>query len=390
MWLRCIWLFSCGCVLLLTIVGGKSASAQITMEFDIDESLENSQSVNAQSILANDLRGPRLYQLYLQNQSSTDYINDLYLRIVIESDAIGRIVEIGQVSGRPFSLDPGQQVYANNNNSGDGLPGIEEALLFNREFTESGREFYNELQGSSSLPADTYSVTVEIYQGSINGELLVSQTDEVETNTVEDTRDFYLLSPGDELGAEAVISNQYPNFQWQGESGIRYRLLVVESKSDESPQSLMEGAMSTDPTESTGSSASGSLLDHEMLDVIVDGSGFQYPNSGVQDLEPGMEYYWRIISQIETNSGIEERESEIWNFTLAGLRASNAGEESDETARALERVLGNRFEELQQEGYSFESIEVEGQVLQSAEAMQKVMELARKNEQGDISIVIEN
>lgn len=390
MWLRCALLFSWGFFLLLTTIGGSSASAQITMEFEIDETLENSQAVNAQSVLANNLRGPSLYQLFLQNESSTDYLNDLYLRIIIESDEIGRIVEIAQVSGRPFNLDPGQQVYTNNNNSADGLPGIEEALLFNREFTQRGRDFYNELQGSSSLPADTYRVRVEVYQGSVNGELLASQTDEVETSAVEDVRDFYLLSPGDELGSESVVSNQYPNFQWQGETGIRYRLIVVESKSDESPQSLMEGALSTDPIQSTGSSAGGSLLDYEMLDVIVDGSGFQYPSSGVQDLEPGTEYYWRVISQIETNAGVRERESEIWNFTLADVRKANAAEQSDETIRALENVLGNRVEQLQQDGYSFESIEVEGQVLQSAEAVQKILELARKNEQGDVSIVIEN
>lgn len=390
MWLRYLYFFCWGCFLLLTTTGVRSVSAQVTMEFEIEETLKNSQAINIQSLIANDLKGPKLFQLFLQNQSSTKSLNDLYLRVVVESDEIGRIVEVEQSSENPFTLDPGQQVYADNNNSRNGLPGVDENMYFDRNFTEHGKEFYNELQGSTSLPSDTYRVTVQVYQGTVNGEMLASQTEEVGANIVEDTRDFYLLSPGDELGSESIVSNQYPNFQWQGETGVQYRLLVVESKSDESPQSLMEGAMSTDPIQSAGSSTAGSLLDYEMLDIIVDGSGYQYPNSGVQELDPDTEYYWQIVRQVETNSGLEERESEIWNFTLADLQGSNTAEVSDETVRALKNVLGERFEELQQDGFSLESIEVDGQNLQSAEAVQKIMELARKNEQGNISIVIEN
>lgn len=382
----------CGLLVFLFLMGiGKPVFGQLTLNFEIDETLENSQAINAQSLLANDLRGPTLYRLSLQNENSSEYLNNLYLRVVIESDKIGRILEVRQISGRPFSLDPGQQVFANNNNSGNGLPGVEEVILFERNFTERGRNFYNELKGSTSLPADQYQVTVEIYQGSVNGELLASETDEVGSSLVEDTRDFYLLSPGDELGSETVISSSYPNFQWQGgSSAVRYRLVVVESKNNESPQSLMEGAMSTDPIQSFGSNGGGSLLDYEMLDVLVDGSGYQYPSSGVQDLESGKDYFWRVISQLETSGGVEERESEIWSFRLADLQRSYGDQRAGETVRALQRILGDRFEEVRQNGFSFESIEIGGQSFRSGQAVQKLRALVRKSEQGDVSIVIEN
>jgi hypothetical protein len=380
----------CGLCFLLLMGIGKQGVAQLSMNFEISETLENSQSINAQSLLANDLRGPTLFRLSLQNKNSSEYLNNLYLRVVIESDKIGRILEVRQVSGRPFSLDPGQQVFADNNNSGNGLPGVEEVILFERNFTESGRVFHNELKGSTSLPADKYQVTVEVRQGSANGEVLASETDQVGTNLVEKTNDFYLLSPGDELGSETVISNRYPNFQWQGGPAVRYRLLVVESQSNESPQSLMEGAMSTAPIQSVSSSGGASLIDYEMLDVVVDGSGYQYPNTGVQELEEGTQYYWRIISQIETSNGIEERESEIWSFSLADLRTSSGVQQAGETVRTLEQILGNRYEEVRQNGFSFESVEIEGQSFRSGQAIQKLMELVRKSEQGDVSIVIEN
>lgn len=390
MWLRRIKQIVCGLFFLLLIGNGNSAFAQLTMDFEIGESLENSQVINAQSLLANDLRGPTLFRLSLQNQNSSEYVNDLYLRVIIESDRIGKILEVRQVSGRPFSLDPGQQVFANNNNSRNGLPGIEESILFERDFTEGGRAFYNELKGSTSLPADRYQVTVQIYKDAVNGELLASQTDEVGTNLVENTRGFYLLAPGDALGSEAVISSQYPNFQWQGGSAIRYRLVVVESRSDESPQSLMEGAMSTESIQSIGSNGGGSFLDYEMLDIIVDGSGYQYPSSGVQDLEPGTQYFWRIISQLETSNGIEERESEIWSFTLADLGRLSGGQQSKEIARILERILGEQYEEFRENGFSLESVDIEGQSFHNGQAVQKLRELDRKNEQGDVSILIEN
>jgi hypothetical protein len=44
---------------------------------------------------------------------------------------------------------------------------------------------------------------------------------------------------------------------------------------------------------------------------------------------------------------------------------------------------------MQEEGFSFQSIVIEGQTYQGGEAMQKLMELSRKAEEGDVSIVIE-
>ncbi len=390
MWLRYIRQVVCVLFFLLLVSNVKPAFAQLSMEFEIDETLENSQVINIQSLLANDLKGPALFRLFLQNQKSSESLNDLYLRVVVESNKVGRILEVRQVSGQPFSLDPGQQLFVNNNNVGNGLPGVEEGVFFEHNFTERGREFYNGLQGSTSLPADQYRITVELYQGSVNGELLGSQTDSFGINLAEKTLGFYLLSPGDEVGSETIISSRYPNFQWQGSLDVRYRLLVVVSKGDESPQSLMDGAMSTEPIQLVGANGSGSLLDYEMLDILVDGSGFQYPSSGVQNLEPGTRYFWRIVSQLETNDGIEERESEIWSFTLAEMHKLSGGQQAIEVSSILERILGDRFREISKNGFSLESVEIDGQIFRNGQAVQKLRELDRRNEQGDVSILIEN
>lgn len=372
----------------LLFINNKSAQAQLSLDIDIDETLRNSESINFQSIIASNWQGPRLFQMYLQNNNTSEHMHDLYMRIVMESNNRGRLVELEQVSGRPFSLNPGQQVVASNNNISRGLPNVEEAIIFDGGLTESGKDFVNKLKGLTSLPPDEYQVTVEIYQESVGGTLLASESAEIGKSIVEDTYDFYLLSPGDEVGSEASISNSYPNFQWEGATGARYRLLVVEGREDDTPQSLMDGAASTDPIQ-VNESGDGSLVDYEMLDVIVDQSSFQYPTSGVQELESGQRYYWRVINQLRTANGVETRESEIWSFTIEG-QDTRTVDQSAEVTRVLQQVLGNQFQQMQQDGYSFQSIVIDGQTYQDAEALQKLMELGREAQQGDISIVIEN
>lgn len=376
-----------GFIITLLFFFSTPVDAQLSLDLEIDETLSNSQSINVQSLIANSGKGPTLFRMFLENDNTSEYANDLYLRIIVESDKIGRIADIRQLSNRPFSLDPGQQVFATNNNIGDGLPGVEELIEFEGELTPQGEDFVNNLQGSTSLPRDDYQVTVEVYRGSVGEELLASQSAEIGANIIDDTRDFYLVSPGDVVGSDASISNTYPNFQWEGSNQTPYRLVVVESKADDSPQSLMDGAMNTEPIQQAGS-GSGSLVDYEMLDVIVNQSSFQYPNTGVQSLQPGKKYYWRVVSQLETSSGVEARESEIWSFSITDDRSRTA-QQSEDVTRALQNVMGDEFQQLVEDDYSFQSIEIDGKVYQGGQALQKLMELGRRAEQGDVSIIIE-
>ncbi|MDZ7683479.1 MAG: hypothetical protein U5J63_17650 [Fodinibius sp.] len=298
-------------------------------------------------------------------------------------------MEVQQVSGQPFSLSPGQQVYATNNNIGDGLPGVEEIIQFDGTFSQEGKQFVNDLQGSTSLPADQYQIRIEIRRGSAEGEVLVAQNAEIGRSIVEDTRDFYLLSPGDLAGADAMISSAFPNFQWQGNTGTQYRLVVVEARGDESPQSLMDGAMSTSPIQVNGTGSGGSLVDYEMLDVVLNQSSFQYPSSGVQNLEAGKTYYWRIVSQLQSTSGLDGRESEIWGFTLRDSQTTSRSQLGPDVSQALQKVMGDEFNRLVEDSYTFQSVVIDGQRFQGVQAMQKLMELSRQAENGDVSIIIE-
>lgn len=370
-----------------TQVLAQDQSAKISLDVQISDALANSQTIDPQTLLSNG-NGPTLYQIYLNNDNPSQYANNLYLEVYIRSDKIGVISHVTQLNGQPFSLSPGQKVYVTNNDLGKGsVPGIEEAIQFEGGLTSAGQKFVNNLQGN--LPSDRYSVEINIYQGGPTSNKVASANAEVVTNVVENTNNFYLVSPGDVVGSNTIISNNYPNFQWQGSTKPSYRLLVVENKEDESPQSLMEGAASTAPIKTSGTSGGGSLLDYEMLDVVVDGNSYQYPNTGVQNLEPGKTYYWRLIMQLKTGDGLEKKESDIWTFSLANNKKSSVAQSSGDFSKALKTVLGDKFQQFSRNGYSFKSVKIDGKVYQGGQALQKLLDLSRKAEQGDVSIVIE-
>lgn len=375
-------------LIFFSIFSVKGQDADLALRVEANETV---QSINIQSLVSNDGEGTNLFRMFLRNNSS-QHVDDLYLEIIVSSDKVGRIVELTQVNNRPFSLSPAQQVYATNNNLSNGLPGIEESIGFEGDLTPEGEEFVNNMQGSTSLPAGRYTIEVNIYQGPGLQYLIASDIGELGANITEGTNSFYLFAPGDVVGSNSVISNSYPNFQWQGVSGSSYRLLVVEEKGNESPQSLLESAASSAPIRELGVSAGGSLLGFEMLDVVINRSSFQYPNSGVQDLEAGKTYYWRVIGQLKTSEGQETRESEIWSFSLLDNKNRQAGitGRTQELSEALKILLGGQFARFDKQGYVFQSLRSEEQVFKGGKAIQKLKELSRRAEEGEISIIIEN
>ncbi len=391
--------FSCGiivlslivCVCGLDIVHGQQPD--LSMEVELNESLLTSQNLDLQSIIAGDGRGYELYRLFFSNDNASEAVADLYLSIDFRSEKKGLLFSRNQVNIQDFSLKPAQKVSATNNTILDGLPGVEENIYFEGSFTPEGQRFFNELQGLSSLPRDRYTLEFSLYQDNNRnngGTLVASAFAELGFNIVEDIRDFYLIYPGEPIGYEAEITNRYPNFVWQGAANLSYRLIVVEERDNESPESLLGGAASSEPIMVDGSSDTGSLLEYEMLDVIVNQSSFQYPNSGVQSLEAGKTYYWQIISLLRSNDAIEPRESEIWSFTLSD-QTTGAEEEqlSGEITRILKKILGERYDQLEEAGSLFQSIDVDGNVLQEAEALEALLRLDDQIDREEISIIIE-
>lgn len=369
-------------------VPNKSAVAQsqdITLQLDVSDILRNSQFIGLTNLgIDSEGRGPVLISGFIQNQGGS-VAENLFLEVNVYAAKIGKIVEVITRKEYPFSLAPGQTVYITNNTlSQDGVPGIKETVKFEGGLTTEGDNFIENLDGSTTLPADIYSIEINIRQTQSDGQdrIIASVQEEIGGSVpISESVDFYLRTPGDITDANVEITNPFPQFSWEGDQGIEYRLIVVKSSDSESPESLLQSARSSSPP-----ADGGSLLQYENLDVTVTGESFQYPSSGAQPLEPGQTYFWQLSTSIKSGISTEERTSEIWSFKLSEPETSEVPIiMTEETKNILTRLIGNgRLSALISSGYTVQSFEMNGVTYSGNQAAIILDQLFRKIENGDI------
>ncbi|MEX0608403.1 MAG: hypothetical protein WEA79_02135 [Balneolaceae bacterium] len=361
-----------------------SQNSQVNLEIELSQVLENSQVLSLTGLgLNTDGSGPVLISGFLENLTQ-ESIRNLYFEFKMRGAKVGTILELTQKNSRPFSLGPNQSVYATNNDlANDRIPGIEENISFNGGLTSAGEGMINNLSGSTSLPRDIYTIEVSVFQvtNEMGRQALASASAEIGGGlSFFDASEIYLKSPGDVAGTEAEITNPYPQFSWEGESNTTYRLLVVESNGEDSPESLLQSAKSSSPT-----SSGGSLLQFENLDVLIENDSYQFPSSGVQALKKGKLYYWQVITTVQMSGDTEERSSEIWSFSLSGTESGGVTIPEDQNVReVLLQLLGEeRYNRLNESGYKLGEIEIDGQIFSgpiAAQQLEMILEKIR-NEQ---------
>lgn len=373
------------------LVPAKSAFAQselITLDFMLSPVLENAQVLGLTGLGVDNMgSGPVLLSGSLVNNTSEKLYN-LFFEFSMEAGKVGVIAKVTQQAAYPFTLEPNQVVFATNNHiASEAIPGIDENMKFDGGLTVEGEEFVETLGGSSNLPTDTYTFSVTIFQvtNAEGKKVLANQTVQLggggEEGIIVDEKSIFLKTPGDVIGAEVNITNPFPQFSWEGEAANTYRVVLVKSNGQDSPESLIESAKSSEPT-----NLNGSLLQFENMDITVTGNTLQYPSSGVQALISGQTYFWQVTTEVQTALGAEELTSEIWTFKL-----SSPGEEANlvqidqDTFDALITLIGeDEFSALTESGYSFESIEINNQVISGATAIQLLNEIIQKIEDGEI------
>ena len=365
----------------------------INLDVNAQSALTNAQVLSLASLgIDRKGRGQTLTTLVLRNNRSAPADN-LYFNIFVRSSRIGLIAEALQIPANPFSLNPLQVVTTNNNMIQDGISGISEQLNFNSRLTSQGEEFINSLKGSTRLPNDVYTLEVIISEGNNirNGGAEIARASTIigGASPTADTQDLFLRFPGNQLGNEAVIFNSLPEFNWDGESGIDYRILVVEKNGVDSPEALLQNAKSTQPTLNNNQSGPGSLLEFENVDAIVDKASFQMRPNGVQKLEPGNTYYWRVIALIRGAGQIQEINSEIWEFTVA-TREANDEQLNAALEERLKVILGaDTFRQLKKDGFSLESIKLNGETFSGQSLPSKLQKFINRINNGEITTVVE-
>ncbi len=364
-------------------------SDKVTLEFSLSPVLEQAQVLGLSSLgVDTEGGGPVIISGSLVN-NTTERLENLYFEFDVEGASYGVLARIRQQAAYPFSLNPGQVVFATNNDiQNEEIPGISDRMKFDGGLTSTGENFVEDLSGTT-LPNDQYSFAVRIYQVTEEGrrELLANETIQLGGNISEggvvDELTILLRTPGDLVGAESAITNPIPQLSWEGNASLTYRVLVVSANGSDSPESLLESAKSSESTDKGGS-----LLQFEYLDQTIRGNSLQYPSSGVQALVPSQTYYWQVVTSMNTALGTNEIVSEIWEFTLIDPGTESTVVEVDqETVQALVQLIGqDTYNLLLETGYSFENIEIDGQVYTGVVGVQKILELIEKFQNGDLVI----
>lgn len=373
----------------LTSMIAFAQSDKVTLEFSLSPVLEQAQVLGLSSLgVDTEGGGPVIISGSLVN-NTTERLENLYFEFDVEAASYGVLARIRQQAAYPFSLNPGQVVFATNNDiQNEEIPGISDRMKFDGGLTSTGENFVEDLSGTT-LPNDQYSFAVRIYQVTEEGrrELLANETIQLGGNISEggvvDELTILLRTPGDLVGAEAAITNPIPQLSWEGDASLNYRVLVVSGNGADSPESLLESAKSSEAT-----NMGGSLLQFEYLDQNIRGNSLQYPTNGVQALVPGQTYYWQVVTSMNTALGTNEVVSEIWEFTLVDPGSeSNVVEVDQETVQAIVQLIGqDTYNLLLETGYSFENIEIDGQVYTGIVGVQKILELIEKFQNGDLVI----
>ncbi|MDR8390646.1 hypothetical protein NC796_05830 [Aliifodinibius sp. S!AR15-10] len=387
-------LFLGASLLLATLPGDVQAQTPVELDLVLQPQLTKAQVLSLSNLgVDRSGQGAPLFNLVIRNNENREQRN-LYLELQISSNKRGAIANLYQWHNRPFHLSAGEVVTANNNQLQNGLPGVEESIRFNGGLTQSGEDFINDLASSTTFPADIYTVTLSLYQGGNSdsgGELLDSIEESFGENISTDTSiDLYLVQPGGEVGSSEQITTTLPVFRWDGPTNTNYRLVIVEDNG-QSPETLIQSALGSEPILENGTSGIGSLLDFEIVDARLNNITFSMPPSGVQNLEAGQKYYWQVFVNRETVNATENIPSEIWEFTVAsGEPGANTAVVTTEVENSLHRLLGReQLNRLNEDGYNFNSIVIGGQTYQGAAAVQKLQELSNRIDNGEITIIID-
>lgn len=370
----------------------EAQSADITLDLQVDPILTNSQIIELTNFVFDDQgSGPRLMSLRVTNNETTP-VDDLYLAFQIVSQKRGMLLEAYQRKLHPFTLSAGQTATATNNTiARSNIPGVSQPIRLEAELTAEGEDLLNSLSGRTTLPVDEYSIMVQIYQGGnrFDGTEVASAVSVVGTNLIEEELSIFLQAPGDVPEAGAAILTQYPEFRWEGITDQTYRVVIVEYQQEDPPETLIQNALSTPGAQISQSTT---LLEFEMADVLVNGTNFRYPASGVQPLGEGKQYYWQIFTTLITTSGQETRSSDIWSFTYqqsdqTNLQGGGMIDLDEEVAQILFALLGPQlFGELADGNYRLEGMNLDGVELSGEAARQELMQLIEKIQEGKIKV----
>lgn len=370
-------------ILLLSLLN-KTGMAQekIDVQLLVENSLNAARLISVSQLSGAISSDERFITLYISNITAERQEN-LFLHINVQTTRYGNIISLDERRG--FAMEPGQTGRANASELRNGIPGITSVLSFNAGLTPNGEALINGLRGSSVLPDDIYTITVEVYQNgnSETGQLIGGNSIIIGADPALTTYEVRPVQPGDALGSGATIMTSNPVFNWTGDPSLNYRLLVVQASENQNAESLLQAALDTSPA-----LQGGRLLENEMADVITDQQSFTYPPSGVKPLEQNNTYYWQVFAIVPDTRGEQLLPSEIFEFTISDEMNGIPPEIASEINALVRKYFrSNDILTLSREGFDLVSIELNGTVYSGPQIIQVLDDFFEKVEDGKIRLV---
>lgn len=379
-------------LVVLSALPAFSQSGAVSIDLLVSNEVLNAATISPSS-LGIDSRGTgkKIFDVIIRNNTA-EVQKDLYIWVVFEATNFGRIIEVTQKAGSPFSLKANQIVQTNNNRieADGGLQGVEESLSFDVDDSRI-TDFINVLKPGQVLPDDIYTFRGEIRQGGNTAEFTIAEISvTLGAKPATSDVDLFLNMPGGLLGSGESIATVSPNFSWQGPSNKNYRLIVVKDSRDnkQSPEALIQLALSTPVALRTGTQTGEKLLDIEIIDAEVQGTSFNVPPFGTQKLAAGEKYFWQVYTIIETASGEKLVPSAIWEFQVIDPGSATSKETDDEIFRVLAGIVSaDVLSSLQEKGYVLKVLELDGKRYESAVTINTALEdFKEKVEKKEITI----
>jgi len=360
----------------------KSSDDKIDVQLMVENTLSMARLISLSQLSGSVNTDERFITLYLVNLTPFTQRN-LRLHINVRSTRHGVIVNLDERNG--FSMGPGQTASANMSSLGNGIPGVTSIMRFDAGLTSGGEAMINDLRGSSTLPDDIYTITVEIYQNgnSTSGVRVGGSSITIGAEPGISTYEVRPIQPGDVTGSGATISNSNPVFSWEGDPSLKYRLIVVKAAPGRSAEALIQSALDTSPP-----AQGGRLLSDEMADVVTEQLTYSYPTSGVQPLEQNTTYFWQVFAMVPDVRGEQLMPSEIFEFTVTGQHTDQQTEVTREINTLIRRYFRrNDVLSLSRDGFDLVSIEYKGTVYTGPQIITVLEEFFEKVEDGKIRVV---
>lgn len=307
----------------------------------------------------------------IENNTDQNY-SQLFLEIVVESNAYGRLITSTQNSSSGIEIEAGSKIqFTNLDIVAESVPGVTGLAKFDFELGSEARNLLNLLNGGAPVGDDRYTVKATVYSfdAIVNERTMLAESiTEYVTSLQRDRLTINTNRESVERLSNIDLREERPAFQWDGLENQVFRLVVVQDRDGID----VEQSLNQRFNQPFAADQIRDVSQNVYLDVLTRGNQFELPNNLVNTLEQGKNYAWQVRSNVRTTTSSFEVASEIWRFSTNRVLDT-------ELIDLLSRLMGRaKVQQLLDSGLQLHRIELDGEVYTAEEAVVLLREMTNK------------